>query len=1069
MSLKKNAIMIADTRPALVGTLLVQLKETNPDLFQEAIIYYLDPIPIQDKEIMNTIIPCRFIKYEPPLPDELFQKTRFKRFSKLMFCRYEMFAYLDEFDSVTWIDTDVLIQGSLEEMIEVASVTGAAFIREDPVNKTAATPDKMRTCFYKDMDGYDMDEYLYCSGTIVVTRKIRDQYIAPWCYDKTIAWADNLELPDQGVLNAAIQRFGINVARLSGEKYCCYPGWKRNCGNATIIHSWGANKFWSDWYLYCQYPKWREYYEEWQKKGGSGMGEIAPSISIVMPVYKPDIDMLRECMASLFRQNRNSWERFSDFEVIIVSEPEKSEDVKAYVDSMLDPRVRLIVNDEKLGIAGSLNQGMKAAKGKYIARVDADDICADNRLFLQRTYLDEHPEVSACVSDFNYFGDMNETRRQFEGEMDRAWSVFTCPFDHPTVMLRKAFFIDNNLWYDESRKSVEDWELWLRAFDKGMKVGCINQVLYYHRWVNNSSAGQSNDTVKQMKLLVQKNFSKLDIEVPIEDCELVSPYNGRLLKEEDKEKAKTYLNKALENNKKLRVYEQESLKKAFDIRLNEIENGCLTEITGIIPQVIENCSTLVSKKSIKKVITRPIKAIFRPIYRILRVHVEDRIIEVDGKINYLQDQLNALNGRMNELCGVNGRIDSLSESLPLYYEKFELADSIDKKHATEGNVELNSEITSSINSAKSELGTEIIITRNQLSDLIDNEQKVINDYTHDIKRKLYFYDNVLRTALLSQKKAVVFCTPKHSNIGDAAITLGELLFIRKYYPDYLLIELNKYDFLDDYDTIRSMVNRDDLIFLQGGGNMGNKYVQEEQFRRRIVSDFKDNKIVIFPQTIYFDESDEGKEQLKISQDVYNSHENLLIFTRGQKSLDVASRFFSKEKSYIAPDMAMMIDWKEDIQRNGILLMLRGIEDENSMMQSDYEDIYRTVAYFDSEYDTSTNLVDDDPEALIDAEHRMDAVTTQLRKVASHQLVITNRLHGVIFSLITGTPCICIDSYNYKLPEYLEQFGSLGNVYRIGKDVKLLSETISKALSVEDDHKTIKMDEYYEAMVSKISG
>ncbi|GHT41078.1 hypothetical protein AGMMS49921_03550 [Endomicrobiia bacterium] len=89
---KKNAVMLADTRPSLVGMVLLQLQETNKGLFDEAIIYYIDVIPESNRNLMSSIMPCRFINYSPPLPDRLFDLPRFKQFSKLMFVRYEMSA-----------------------------------------------------------------------------------------------------------------------------------------------------------------------------------------------------------------------------------------------------------------------------------------------------------------------------------------------------------------------------------------------------------------------------------------------------------------------------------------------------------------------------------------------------------------------------------------------------------------------------------------------------------------------------------------------------------------------------------------------------------------------------------------------------------------------------------------------------------------------------------------------------------------------------------------------------------------------------------------------------------------
>lgn len=573
----KNAIMLADTRAALVGTVLLQLEKTNPGLFHEAIIYYMEPIAPEQRERMERIMPCRFVKYEPGLPEFLFDRPRFRLFSPLMFCRYEMPRYLAEFDTVTWLDTDILIQGDLSEMIRRAEECGASFIREDPEHKTSQKPDVMRSCFTRDLPGFDTTQYLYCSGTIVLSRASGlTERFTQWCYRKTVQWSDILSLPDQGVINAAIQAFNVNVYPLSGSDYCCYPYMGRDCSQARIIHSWGLNKFWNDWYVYLHYPAWSEYYDQWLAMGGVPLPfEIAPRVSVVIPAYKPDAAELKECLDSLMAQKRLNWERFSDFEIIIVAEPGLDDEVLELLDSYEDKRIRLLVNDQRLGIAASLNRGLRAAKGRYIARTDTDDLCTPTRLFRQAEYLDHHQEITLCTTDFEYFGDMNERRVSFEGELSRAWSIFTCPFDHPTVMFRKDFFLDNGLLYDEQRKFVEDWELWLRAFRKGMRVGCIHRALFKHRWINAASAGQTNQTVTIMRETVQKNFAELGVDIPTEDLWLIGPWNGRLIEQADIEKLEEYFDRALERNELLGIYDQKCLEQVFALRMEEAKNGVL--------------------------------------------------------------------------------------------------------------------------------------------------------------------------------------------------------------------------------------------------------------------------------------------------------------------------------------------------------------------------------------------------------------------------------------------------------------------------------------------------------------
>ena len=122
----KNAILIADTRAWAIGALLVQIQSKSPNVFDEAIIYH-NGLSQTDMNIMSQIMPCRFVKYECPLALDLFEKyDAFKNFTSLMFARYEMFNYLEEFDRVVWSDTDVLIQDSLVGLFKIADKTGFA-------------------------------------------------------------------------------------------------------------------------------------------------------------------------------------------------------------------------------------------------------------------------------------------------------------------------------------------------------------------------------------------------------------------------------------------------------------------------------------------------------------------------------------------------------------------------------------------------------------------------------------------------------------------------------------------------------------------------------------------------------------------------------------------------------------------------------------------------------------------------------------------------------------------------------------------------------------------------------
>lgn len=660
-TVKKTALMLADTRPALIGQMLLQIEKTNRDVFDEVIVFDTG-LNDNDKALMQKLMPCRFIKYESPISNELLKRDRFKRFSLIMFARYEMFRLLNDYSLIMWMDTDMVIQGSLKELLDETAGYGFSILCEDPHNKSAKKVDYMRTNFFHAISKYNMNTYLYCTGMIIVRDCLEQSCdFTEWCYQKTLEWADNLNLPDQGVLNALTQEFKLNVKPFGNNgKYGCYPFIGRNCEDAITVHSWGTNKFWNNWYLNCKFPFWEECYREWIDMGGSTLDRtISPEISVIIPTYKPDTGYFKQCIDSLINQEQNGYESYSNYEVIIVAEPFDVEKIKEFVESYHDPRISVYFNEERLGIAASLNRGLRLARGTYIARIDDDDIAAPTRFEKQVNYLNTHPNIELCTSDYLYFGDMNDGRVAVEGEMARAWSVLTCPFDHPTIMFRRDFFVNHNLLYDENRGFVEDWELWQRAFRKGMRVGCVHDILLYHRW-HNGSAGQTNKTVEMMREMIQTNFKELGVDVCSEDLYLLSPWNGKVATWAEYERLENYFREAVNANAKLKLYDALSLSRAFSMRLSEAKCGTIPEL--IILRENESCNNYDSTAELATIkqgkfhkIKLFLKNLLKPLYQPIRHRFQDPIIDI---------QKNALHARI-EAQEVNKRVQNIYEDIGL--------------------------------------------------------------------------------------------------------------------------------------------------------------------------------------------------------------------------------------------------------------------------------------------------------------------------------------------------------------------------------------------------------------------
>ena len=125
-----------------------------------------------------------------------------------------------------------------------------------------------------------------------------------------------------------------------------------------------------------------------------------PQVSIIMPVYNT-APFLREAMDSMLSQT------FSDFELIVLNDcsPDNAEEV---LNTYNDPRIVRYKGEKNVGLSNVLNVGIVMARGKYIARMDSDDISLPNRLQVQVDYLESNPEVDLVSVGMQLFGDKDE-------------------------------------------------------------------------------------------------------------------------------------------------------------------------------------------------------------------------------------------------------------------------------------------------------------------------------------------------------------------------------------------------------------------------------------------------------------------------------------------------------------------------------------------------------------------------------------------------------------------------------------------------------------------------------------
>lgn len=195
-----------------------------------------------------------------------------------------------------------------------------------------------------------------------------------------------------------------------------------------------------------------------------------------MPVYNGS-QYLKEAILSVLQQTER------DFEFIIVddgSTDKTSEIVGLFAQQ--DKRIRY-ERRAHAGLVSTLNYGISIAQGKYVARMDADDIAMPERFNLQGVLLDMKPEIALCGTQAHQIDStgsiIGKFTRPLEGSKEiRSYALLHNPFIHPTVMIRRSVF-DRVGGYRSFWKHIEDYELWTRILPYYQAANIIQPLIKY--------------------------------------------------------------------------------------------------------------------------------------------------------------------------------------------------------------------------------------------------------------------------------------------------------------------------------------------------------------------------------------------------------------------------------------------------------------------------------------------------------------------------------------------------------------------------------------------------------------
>lgn len=247
------------------------------------------------------------------------------------------------------------------------------------------------------------------------------------------------------------------------------------------------------------------------------MNTDKPQVSVLMPVFNGE-KYLAQAINSILKQS------FDNFEFLIIDGGSTDNSI-GIIESFNDSRIKLIHQGKnEPGFASALNMGLDMAKGKYIARMDCDDISHPRRLEKQVDFMELNPQIGISGTWIKIFGERKGLEiYPLTNQEIQAKLFFSCPLAHPSVIFRTSLLRKNDLYYDlEFDKICEDYEFWIRC-SNFFPLANIPEFLLFYRFLSTSLSHSNIGKKRRIRCkgkIYKKNLAALNIEPTEEEYNL---------------------------------------------------------------------------------------------------------------------------------------------------------------------------------------------------------------------------------------------------------------------------------------------------------------------------------------------------------------------------------------------------------------------------------------------------------------------------------------------------------------------------------------------------------------------
>lgn len=246
---------------------------------------------------------------------------------------------------------------------------------------------------------------------------------------------------------------------------------------------------------------------------------MSPFVSVVMSVYNGE-KYLRPALESIFKQT------YENFEFIIINDGSTDRSLEIIRSYQRKDDRTILINRENRGLIISLNEGLEVASGKYIVRMDADDISLPTRIEEQVEFMEGNTKIGVLGTDIETFGEGFKTKRKrVHTTHDELLPMllFTVTFAHPSVIMRKSVLDTHQVRYSSDYEHAEDYHLWVVLSEYTQFANLPKVLLKYRNHDSNITVKADKNEPKRLKILnaiFNNVLERLDLDGLAEDSTL---------------------------------------------------------------------------------------------------------------------------------------------------------------------------------------------------------------------------------------------------------------------------------------------------------------------------------------------------------------------------------------------------------------------------------------------------------------------------------------------------------------------------------------------------------------------